>query len=146
MAEHSFHGCKVALFIGDKLLISLRDDKPDIPYPNMWDFVGGGREGNETPEDTLIRETKEEVGLDLQPEDLIWKRRYRANFRPDVHVYFFVARLPASYEAKIVFGDEGQGWKLVTMSEFHSIHNMVPSYTSRLEDWQTRRSQADIPE
>ena len=45
-----FHGVKVAVLVGDKLLMHLRDDKPGLFNANMWDFPGGGREGNETPE------------------------------------------------------------------------------------------------
>ena len=36
-----FTGCKIALFCGDKLLTILRDDKPSIPWPNMWELPGG---------------------------------------------------------------------------------------------------------
>ena len=44
-----FSGCKIALLCDDKLLTILRDDKASIPYPNMWELPGGGREGEETP-------------------------------------------------------------------------------------------------
>jgi len=40
-----FQGCKIALICGDKILTILRDDKDDIPCPNMWELPGGGREG-----------------------------------------------------------------------------------------------------
>ncbi|RFS14100.1 NUDIX domain-containing protein [Emticicia sp. C21] len=49
----------------DKLLIYLRDDKPTISYPNHWDLFGGIIEDGETPEQALLREIKEEIGVDL---------------------------------------------------------------------------------
>ena len=43
--QMEFSGCKIALLRDDKLLTILRDDKVSIPYPNMWELPGGGREG-----------------------------------------------------------------------------------------------------
>jgi 8-oxo-dGTP diphosphatase len=48
-----------------KLLIYLRDDKPEISFPNHWDLFGGIMEEGETPEQTLVREIKEELGVTL---------------------------------------------------------------------------------
>ena len=51
-----FVGAKAALFCGGRLLTHLRDDRPGLPWPAMWDLPGGGREGAETPEQCLLRE------------------------------------------------------------------------------------------
>jgi len=60
-------GCSI-IFLNDRkeILLFLRDDKPDIPYPNMWDIPGGHIEDNETPEQCIIREMKEEMDLDIE--------------------------------------------------------------------------------
>src|SRR4028118_1981630 len=42
-ATDDFHGAKGALLIGDRLLVTLRDDFDWIPWPNHWGFVGGPR-------------------------------------------------------------------------------------------------------
>lgn len=41
-----FSGAKIALFCEGKILTSLRDDFPDLPYAGFWDLPGDGREGD----------------------------------------------------------------------------------------------------
>ena len=61
------------IFVNDKkqVLLLLRDDKPDIPYPNMWDIPGGHVDDGETPEQSIVREMKEEMDLNLEDFHLL---------------------------------------------------------------------------
>ena len=61
------HGCSI-IFVNDQqqVLLFLRDDKPGIAYPNMWDVLGGHLEKGETPEACIVREMKEELGMELR--------------------------------------------------------------------------------
>lgn len=61
-----FTGVKVALLVEKSILVVLRDNKPDIPWPNMWELPGGGREGIETPLECLQREVWEGARLDFE--------------------------------------------------------------------------------
>ena len=142
--ENDFHGAKVALFIGGKLLVTLRDDFAHIPFPNVWDLPGGGREGSETPLQTLNREVMEEVGLTIPAEAIVWQRRYQSVSRPQHHVYFYVARMPAETEKTIVFGDEGQGWQLMDLYDFLALTRVVPSFAPRLREWLTEGGRPDF--
>jgi 8-oxo-dGTP diphosphatase len=54
----------------DRILLFLRDDKPDIPCPGMWALLGGYREPGETPQECAIREIKEEIGVVLDPAEV----------------------------------------------------------------------------
>ena len=49
-----------------EFLLYLRDNKSGIPFPDHWDLIGGHVEEGETPEEALVREFKEELGLDLK--------------------------------------------------------------------------------
>jgi 8-oxo-dGTP diphosphatase len=56
-----------------EFLLYLRDNKPDIPFPDYWDLIGGHVEEGETPEEALVREVKEELDIDLK-EYTFYKR------------------------------------------------------------------------
>jgi 8-oxo-dGTP diphosphatase len=130
-----FHGAKAAILIGDDLLITLRDDRPDIPYPNLWDLPAGGREGDETPEQTVLREIREEVGLLIPDDRIIWRRVFPSHSRDNAPGWFFVIRLPAGAAADIVFGDEGQGWRLTPPADFLTRTDAIPFLQQRLQVW-----------
>lgn len=49
-----------------EFLFYLRDNKPGIPFPQHWDLIGGHLEEGETPDEALVRETKEELDFDLK--------------------------------------------------------------------------------
>ena len=49
-----------------RLLVYLRDNNPAIPFPNHWDLFGGHLEADETPEQALVREVMEELGVELK--------------------------------------------------------------------------------
>lgn len=125
----TFSGAKLALFLGPDLLVIRRDDRPDIPWPNYWDLPGGGREGDETPQACALRETREEVGLQLAPSQLIWSRRYR---RPRGLVWFFAAHLPVAAVDQVRFGGEGQEWRLMTPEDYCAHDLAVPYFAENL--------------
>jgi 8-oxo-dGTP diphosphatase len=124
-----FAGAKLILFFGDQILTIRRDDKLSIPFPNMLDFPGGGREDDETPEACVLRETWEEIGIRLNAGDLIWKNAHR---RPDWLSWFFAAHLPADAVGDIVFGDEGRGWQLMPPEAYVAAEDGIPHFQEQL--------------
>jgi len=127
-----FAGAKLALFLGADLVVITRDLRRDIPWAGHLDFPGGGREGGETPEACVLREAEEEVGLILSESDLVWRRRYQ---RPNGLFWFFAAHLPAARARDIVFGDEGQGWQLMSPDAYCADALAIPHFCSRLQDY-----------
>lgn len=130
-----FSGAKLALFVGDALVVILRDDKPDIPWPGHWDLPGGGSEPGETPLDCVLRETHEEIGLALSPAEVSWGTVYD---RPQGPVWFFAAHLPAARATEIVLGDEGQEWRLMSPEDYIAHPLAIPNFVKRLRDYLNR--------
>lgn len=50
---------------GEKILVVKRSEADDH-LPGVWETVGGGMEGEGTPQESLRREILEEVGLDVK--------------------------------------------------------------------------------
>ncbi len=130
-----FSGCKIALLHGDTILTILRDDISTIPYPNMWDFPGGGREKDETPFECIRREVFEELGIELKEESITWVKCYQGFVHPEKVSVFMVASICQELIDQIVFGDEGQGYKLVNIEELLADENVIPQLKSRLRDY-----------
>ena len=59
----------VILKFKDKILFTVRNVDPD---KGKWDLPGGFIDPNENAQEAACREIKEELGLDLQPSDLIF--------------------------------------------------------------------------
>ena len=130
-----FTGCKIALFCGDKLLTILHDDKANIPWPNMWELPGGGREGDESPFECAVREVYEELGIHLTEECLLWSKVYSSVLFEGKQSVFMVGQLSQDQFDSITFGDEGQGYKLMPIEEFLSSSQVVPQLQERLKDY-----------
>ena len=131
----SFEGTKAALLYEDKIITLLRDDKPSIPYPNMWDLPGGGREGGESPRECVVREIREELGITLEPGAFIWERAYPSMGNPNGTSYFFVTKITTHALGNVVFGGEGQCWKLMRIDTFLTDDDVIPHLKTRLRDY-----------
>ena len=130
-----FTGCKIALFCKDRILTILRDDKSNIPYPNTWELPGGGREGDESPFECVAREVYEELGIHLTEDCLLWTKVYPSMLFEGKESVFLVGKLRQEQFDSIVFGDEGQAYKLMPIEEFLHSKQAVPQLQGRLKDY-----------
>ena len=133
-----FTGCKIALFCGDRILTILRDDKARIPGPNMWELPGGGREGDESPFECVAREVYEELGIHLTEDCLLCSKVYPSMLFEGKESVFLVGKLAQEQFDKIVFGDEGQGYKLMSVEEFLGSDKVVPQLQDRVREYVER--------
>lgn len=137
--NQDFTACKLAYILDGQLLVYLRDDFAHIPFPNMWDFPGGVREGDETAEQCVLRELEEEFGIKLDESRLIYKK-IGVNFNNTGNSYFFVAEGKREEVDAIVFSDEGQYWQLMNVAEFLEHPSAIGRLKTRLQDFRNSKS------
>lgn len=67
-----------------EILLQLRDNKPELEYPNCWGTFGGQIEEGETPQIAIEREIKEELDYDVENPEL-----YRIYSFDSYDIYMF---------------------------------------------------------
>ena len=133
-----FVGVKIALLVDDKLVMILRDNKPDLRFAGMWDFPGGGREGSETPVECAMREVEEELLLKFPESSIVWQKEVESMHDPSLKAYFIVAKLSEENIKPIKLGEEGQEWVLMSVDDFFSRDDVVPKLKDRLRAYLSR--------
>lgn len=139
-----FTGCKIALICDGRILTILRDDKPTIPWPNLWELPGGGREGDESPFECVAREVYEELSIQLLKDDIVWSWIYPSMLDENKNSVFLVGKLTQEQFDSIVFGDEGQSFKLMNIEEFLTLDQVVPKLQERVRDYVEGKSNYKI--
>lgn len=81
-----------------------RTKKKNDPNEGKWIGVGGKFEENESPEDCLIREVKEETGLDVKSFKLNCIVTYISNEWETEYMYVFTVD---KFEGNLIDCDEG---------------------------------------
>jgi len=86
---------KVALiiFYDENKKILLQDRKRISRVGEEWGFFGGEIEENETPEQAIIRETKEELNFDLKEYKFIGEFKNKVNEGLIIDRFVFIAPL-----------------------------------------------------
>lgn len=107
---------------GDKIEVYLQKRSVTATaLPDYFGFWGGGAENNETPEQALLREVKEEMGIDLDLTSVKLLNRYEF-LRNVKYVYIFES--PEKWEDKIVIG-EGDYGKWFTTEDALNIEKFI---------------------
>lgn len=133
ITQENHTAAKAFLFHDNKILILLRDNKPEISFPNMWDLPGGKREENESAVECLIRETNEEFSIRLEEDQIFWNKEFEALLYPGRKMMMYAGNLNEDQISSIILGDEGQEWKFVDIDEFLNMPDMIPHFIERLK-------------
>ncbi|MDQ2906678.1 MAG: NUDIX hydrolase [Chloroflexota bacterium] len=102
----------------NQVLLQLRDDTPTIAYPAMWSLPGGHLEEGEAPEQCIIREMKEELGVELETAPLFVAAQRSYGFE-----YTFWSK--ATFHVEDIALTEGQA---IRWFPFEEIKNTTLGY------------------
>ena len=114
----------------NKILLFLRDDFREIPYPNHWTLPGGGVDNGEDQKEAMERELEEEVSY--IPRNLKLFKKIKKSAGRDTYLYYaFVDKKEAK---RFKLGRmEGQKIGFFTLEEMEKI-SLVPRLRERLMD------------
>lgn len=95
-------GIKAVIICDHKVLLILRDDKPECSYPLHWQIVGGGIEEGESPEEALTREVKEETSYEIS--NFLFLEKVKGSKGEEV--YRYLVKVEESEKDKFKIGSE----------------------------------------
>lgn len=99
-----------------KILFQLRDENGR--NPNKWGIFGGGIKQGETPTHALIREIKEELGINISKSDIL--KKYEIPII-NYHIYkILLKESPKKLQLK-----EGKDMKFMSKREFMKLKNAL---------------------
>lgn len=104
-----------------KLLFQLRDNKKGLPHANKWSLFGGGIEPGESPVQAIVREVKEELGLDILPQNLRLLLRKETKREKRYVFYYKLRENPSRFKL-----GEGQRFEFLRLKEILLKENVVP--------------------
>ena len=96
-----------------RVLLQKRDSKAPI-NPNIWGFFGGAGEEGETPEECVIREWREELGIEVDKKDLIPFRDY---LNEDYDAWRYVFYVKSNRPKSEITLNEGADFDWVPLKE-----------------------------
>jgi 8-oxo-dGTP diphosphatase len=72
-----------AVVVHDGRILVTRNRTPGDHRPDWYILPGGGQHPGETLDETLVREVREETGIEVRPGRLLWVRELIAALRPE---------------------------------------------------------------
>lgn len=110
----------------EKILLQLRDNKPNITYPNYWSLIGGHVEKNEDLDQAISREIKEEINCIIKGIKYIGEIVQKSNpyHKNGLTLYIFKGKIDKEIEEIDLM--EGQKISYFTFEEILNLR--VPPF------------------
>ena len=107
-------GAKALVLYQGKFLFILRDNKPGIRNPNIWNLPGGAVEVGETYDEGLRRELLEEICVVPKQITYIGKKYFE---RMQATIAVYLVLLDDQEYPQVKLGNEGQDLQFFTPKE-----------------------------
>ena len=123
-----------------RAILKREDDLFAVMYAkkfNLYSLPGGGIEGDETPEDAIIREIWEETGCTcsaIEPLGVVLENRFHADYT-QIDFYFVVTTNAESGQLHLTTNEEQNG----THPQWHTLDDVVRLIRDREHDTNQRK-------
>ena len=116
---------KAVIQKNEKFLLLKRSSR-SRSYPETWDFAGGKHDLGENPKESVIRETKEETSLDIEPGNEIKTKEYHDE-KYDLLFHYFT---PTLLSEKIILSPDHSDFKWLSKEEikYLELHPSVNQF------------------
>ncbi len=124
----------IGLLIKDRygrLLLQFRDDFPEVHRGGQWSLFGGHIEDGERKIEAIMRETYEEIGVKLAPENLLPFTK-GISFETGNRVY--TVHSTQSIEPLQITLGEGAGFAFFSSSQLHKL-DIIPAMKTFIFDF-----------
>jgi 8-oxo-dGTP diphosphatase len=117
--------CVCLIFNEENKLLLVRRADNDSWMPGKFALVGGGIEENEIPEESIVREVKEETNLTIKKPKLVY-----STIEENTFLYVFIAKI--SNSDKIKLNDEHTGYVWIGKMELDK-YDTVPNLADTIK-------------
>ena len=104
----------VVIFYDENKRILLQDRSGISKHGEEWGFFGGGIEKDETPEEAVVREIKEELDFQLDDYSFLKEVHY---VTPEFNITLYAFIAPLKDKLKKFNQKEGKGMKLYSLEQ-----------------------------
>lgn len=122
------HGA-VAILVENRHFLVIRRSQ-HVRAPNLLCFAGGTIEAGETPEQTIVRELQEELGLSAKPVEHVWQSRTSWGTLLE---WIVVERLAGS--EPVANPAEVAEWMWLTANDLLQHPDLLPSVPAFFDGW-----------
>lgn len=136
-------GSATAIIIRDNKVLMLR--RNEEPFRGMWDLPGGYMSGNETPQQSVVREVREELGIEpldvLRIAELPGKAFWKDKEFPIVSHFFLID----IGDREVKLNGENSEWNWVPIKELDANCVAFDSNCSFVRQYLKMRFLFDLP-